>query len=133
MAQYGLDYGQKLEAAGRFSLDIPSLKRFLTGPDRPTALFCLGDNAAMKVYQVTQELGIRIPDDLTVVGCDDIREAPRLHPGLTTFHTPLVEMGKTGVKRLMEKLEEAKTGEVTHYRTTLPGSIVQRNSHRAIK
>ena len=132
MAQKGLDYGEKLEAANKIPCDIPSLKGFLTGPDRPTALFCLGDDIAAKVYSVARELGINIPDDLSVVGCDDIREAPRMHPGLTSFHTPLVEMGKTGIKRLMEKLEEAKTGEVSHYRITLPGSIAQRNSHKKL-
>lgn len=130
MAGSGLDYGEKLAAQNRIPREMEALASLLRGPDRPTALFCLGDDIAVRVYGLARDLGIRIPEDLTVVGCDDIREAPRLQPPLTTVHTPLVQMGKTGVKRLLEKMKEQQQGVVTHYRITLPGSMAQRGSHQ---
>jgi LacI family transcriptional regulator, xylobiose transport system transcriptional regulator len=64
----------------------------LTGPDRPTAVFTGNDLQAMGLYQAARELGIRIPDDLSVVGFDDLDVARWMQPQLTTIRQPLREM-----------------------------------------
>lgn len=61
-------------------------------PDRPTAVFASNDLQALGVYQAAREAGLRIPDDLSVVGFDDLPVAALVEPPLTTVHQPLVEM-----------------------------------------
>jgi DNA-binding LacI/PurR family transcriptional regulator len=64
----------------------------LTRRDRPTAIFAANDSQALGVYQAARELGLRIPDDLSVVGFDDLPVAAWVDPPLTTVHQPLTEM-----------------------------------------
>jgi DNA-binding LacI/PurR family transcriptional regulator len=64
----------------------------LSRPDRPTAVFTANDMQALGVYQAARELGLRIPDDLSVVGFDDVPAVAWVDPPLTTVHQPLAEM-----------------------------------------
>jgi DNA-binding LacI/PurR family transcriptional regulator len=61
-------------------------------PDRPTAIFAANDLQALGVYQAARERGLRIPDDLSVVGFDDLPVVAWVDPPLTTVHQPLTEM-----------------------------------------
>ena len=77
-------------------------KALLSRPDRPTALFCGNDEMAMQVYNAAGQLGLAIPDDLSVVGFDDHRLfSEGLRPGLTTIALPYVQMGKLAVEVLL--------------------------------
>ena len=60
--------------------------------DRPTAVFASDDSMAIGVYQAAREAGIRVPDDVSVVGFDDLPVAAWVDPPLTTVHQPLSEM-----------------------------------------
>jgi DNA-binding LacI/PurR family transcriptional regulator len=64
----------------------------LSRPDRPTAVVTANDMQAMGVYQAVRELGLRIPQDLSVVGFDDVPPVAWVDPPLTTVHQPLAEM-----------------------------------------
>lgn len=64
----------------------------LSRPDRPTAVFAANDMQALGVYQAARGLGLRIPDDLSVVGFDDVPAVAWVDPPLTTVHQPLAEM-----------------------------------------
>lgn len=67
----------------------------------PTAIFCGNDRAAMGAFDAIKERGLRIPDDISVIGYDNQDHlADQLRPGLTTVALPFVEMGAEGVKRL---------------------------------
>ena len=66
----------------------------LSAPDRPTAIFTASDLYAKVVYQAALELGLRIPDDLSVVGFSDEDFAEEMTPPLTTVHQPAYEIGK---------------------------------------
>lgn len=67
-------------------------RALLTRPRRPTAIFASNDLQAFGVYQAARELGLRIPEDLSVVGFDDLPLAALVDPPLTTVHQPLTEM-----------------------------------------
>ncbi|NUP73185.1 MAG: LacI family DNA-binding transcriptional regulator [Sinomonas sp.] len=71
--------------------------------NRPTAIFCVNDRTAWGAYQAAGELGLRIPEDLSIVGFDnqDIL-APNLRPGLTTLDLPFKAMGRRAVEILLE-------------------------------
>jgi DNA-binding LacI/PurR family transcriptional regulator len=67
-------------------------RSLLALPERPTAIFAANDLQALGVYQAAREAGLRIPDDLSVVGFDDLPVAAWVDPPLTTVHQPLTEM-----------------------------------------
>ncbi|GHD29079.1 LacI family transcriptional regulator [Streptomyces violarus] len=67
-------------------------RSLLALPDRPTAIFTANDLQALGVYQAAREAGLRIPDDLSVVGFDDLPVVAWVDPPLTTVHQPLTEM-----------------------------------------
>ena len=74
----------------------------LQRPDRPTALFCLNDRAAMGAYEAARELGLRIPEDVSIVGFDNQEViAAHLRPTLTTMQLPHHEMGRRGMQALL--------------------------------
>jgi LacI family transcriptional regulator len=76
--------------------------RLFDRPDRPTGVFCFNDRMAMGAYQSAAERGLRIPQDLSVVGFDDQQEiAPALRPALTTVALPHYEMGVWAVEALL--------------------------------
>jgi LacI family transcriptional regulator len=82
-------------------------------PERPTALFCFSDRVAMGAYQAASALGLRIPEDLSVVGTDNLELiAAALWPGLTTVALPHYEMGRWAVTRLLDDIESPGTAPV---------------------
>ncbi len=74
--------------------------QLLSMADPPTAIFAANDQSAIGVYQAAEKLGLRIPDDLSVVGFDNISEAKYL--GLTTIDQFLDEMGYVAIQMLIE-------------------------------
>jgi DNA-binding LacI/PurR family transcriptional regulator len=92
---------------------------------RPTAIVASNDRTAMGVYQAAAERGIRIPDELSVVGFDDEPAAARMQPPLTTIRQPTREMGRAGVERLIERM---KHPDVAPKRIVLPVELVVRGS-----
>jgi len=74
----------------------------LTQAERPTALFCLNDRCAMGAFDAARSLGLRVPDDVSIVGFDDQDViAAHLRPGLDTMRLPHYEMGALGVEALL--------------------------------
>lgn len=81
-------------------------RQLLAVPDRPTALFCFNDRMAMGAYRAAAETGLRIPDDLSVIGFDNQAYiADGLYPALTTMQLPHYEMGVWAVERLFTLIE----------------------------
>jgi len=86
-------------------------REVLDSPDRPTALFCYNDRMAMGAYRAAAELGLDIPNDLSIVGFDNQELiAANLFPGLTTVALPHYEMGAWAVETLVQVMG----GEVDH-------------------
>lgn len=108
MAAAGLDVrpgdvlqGDFLEARGHAAA-IEMLSR----PDRPTAIFASSDMAAFGVVRAAGDLAIAVPGGLSVVGFDDLPEAARATPALTTVRQPLREMGRVAVNQLLGRLDD---------------------------
>lgn len=90
-----------------------------------TALICLNDNLAFGVYQAFQELGIRVPDDVSIVSFDDDVLASIMRPALTTARIPYEQMGR----RAMELALEGGIGSERHL---IPMPVIQRESVRRL-
>jgi len=80
-------------------------RRLLSLPSRPTAIFTTNDDMAFVVLDVAQEMGIAVPEHLSVIGFDDYPMTARAQPGLTTIHHPLSEVGMEAAKLLIARIE----------------------------
>ena len=94
-------------------------------PDPPTAIFAANDFCAFGVIEAVRERGLRVPEDVSVVGFDDVPMASQVHPPLTTVRHPLHDLGQTAVQRLI-RLIGGNTLE--HLEVVLPSSLVVRGS-----
>jgi DNA-binding LacI/PurR family transcriptional regulator len=96
----------------------------LGGGRRPTAILTLSDQLAFGVVEAAKELGLSVPEDLSVVGFDDVSEAARFTPPLTTVHQPHVEKGLKAGRKLIAQIEGKDPGEPE----LLPTRLVVRGS-----
>jgi LacI family transcriptional regulator len=114
-------------AAWRLSAEeIVALAQMLAKPDRPTAIFAAGYSFALDVYAVAATAGLRIPQDLSVVGVDDPPGAAHLAPPMTTIRQPLVELGRDAVCCLSQHMQN-NTCKLERRRFA-PELIVRRSS-----
>jgi LacI family transcriptional regulator len=104
-------------------------RRLLSLPDPPTAIFAANDQSAFGVISAARELGIHIPDDLSVVGFDNIPEAAYIQPALTTVDQSVAEMGYAAAELLMNLIQGNPQESNL---TKIPTQLVIRDSCRAI-
>ena len=114
---------------GDFSIEsgAAAAERLLGRAVRPTAIFCFNDEMAMGVLEVAHRLGVRVPDQLSVVGFDDIRFAQHTAPPLTTIAQPTRQIGEGTVRLLLGILAGGGDAE-TPESVTLPHKLVVRAS-----
>ena len=106
---------------------LAAARSVLTSDERPTALFCFNDRMAMGAYHAAVEVGLRIPEDLSIVGFDNQEVvADGLRPGLTTLALPHREMGAWAVERLIRLCEQPMEGGPEQ--AALPCPLVERAS-----
>lgn len=82
------------------SAGYAATKELLTLDDRPTAIFCQNDRTAIGCYEALKEAGMRIPEDISVIGYDDEEISRHLHPQLTTSVLPHRAMGRWAIEQL---------------------------------
>src|SRR5665647_1909030 len=97
----------------------------LSRPDRPTAIFAGNDLSAIGTMEAAQEMGLDVPGDVSVIGFDDIPEAARTTPPLSTVRQPIQQMGSAAVELLIA-LMDGRIPETMHVR--LPTSLVLRGT-----
>jgi LacI family transcriptional regulator, galactose operon repressor len=88
-----------------FAPGMAAAATLLALPDPPTAIFAFNDAIALGAMRAARDRGIRVPEDLSVVGFDDIKYAAMVTPALTTVRQPLADMGHTAVSLLIRLLE----------------------------
>ena len=92
-----------------------------------TAIVAGNDKMAIGAISGLKDIGLRVPADVSVVGCDDIHQAAFCDPPLTTIHTPIYEIGRRACERLLALLE----GHVATVEETHPVSLTIRKSAAA--
>lgn len=103
-----------------------AVRELLKTEPRPTAIFCVSDILALSAISVAQELGLSVPEDLTVTGFDDVDYTTMAHPFLTTVAQPCYEMGRRSAEILLDMLSEGEERSVG--RRFLEHRIVVRES-----
>jgi LacI family transcriptional regulator len=104
---------------------VLAAERLLSLPDPPTALFAVTDMVALGAAGVARRMGLRIPEDIAIVGYNDIPLASRVTPSLTTMHVPIHEFGSVAVGLLLEQTER---DEPTRRRIRFTPDLVVRES-----
>lgn len=95
----------------------------------PSAWFCANDTTAFILLNALKYLGIKVPDDISVIGFDDIDVCSMTEPKLTTMHVEKVEMGATAVRELLSKIYSA---DYIQRHIRLPVRLVERDSVKII-
>jgi LacI family transcriptional regulator len=110
----GLEVDEEIIVPGDFiqPTAYKSTLQLLSLKNPPTAIFAANDQSAMGVYQAASEMGVRIPDDLSVVGFDNISEAKYM--GLTTMDQSLDEMGYVAIQMLIKLINNEPLEETVH-------------------
>ncbi|SNS56266.1 LacI family DNA-binding transcriptional regulator [Tropicimonas sediminicola] len=118
--------------AGDFSLQsgADAARRWCETPDRPTAVHCASDEMAMGFIGELHRRRVRVPEDVSVVGFDDLEITAHFIPPLTTIHQPRVEIGRAAARMLLERMrippQDRQRGPVP--RLVLPVELVERLS-----
>ncbi len=105
-------------------------KVLISQQNKPTAIFASNDMMAFGVMNAVRDMGLKIPNDISIIGFDDIFQSSQTMPGLTTVQQPLEQMGRKATKMLVEMMSE---GEITSGKIELPTHLVIRDSCRKIE
>src|SRR5262249_39881389 len=107
-----IDPGNQLNLAGHFTeqFGASALPRLLAADQPPTAAFVASDYIALGMLSAAETHGIRVPEDLSVVGFDDIRFSQYVRPRLTTIRSPVERLARKGVDLLVARLPDADAG-----------------------
>lgn len=127
LTQSGLEFSESQVVAGDNSIRSGEAcaMELLQRKDRPTAIFAANDDMAAGVIRVADRLGIKVPDELSVAGCDDIALAQQVYPALTTIRQPLAQMTDAAVMKLIDSTCGENLMEAT---TIVPGALKIRES-----
>ncbi len=101
-------------------------KKLLSLSNPPTAIMCINDLVAAGAIKALSEEGIKVPDQISITGFDDLDFAKNLVPPLTTVKQPIYEMGKEAIKLLMHKITNPEDNKI--YKIILKSEPVIRDS-----
>jgi LacI family transcriptional regulator len=127
LAAAGISPEPALEVTAAFQLEpgAAAAAMLLDLPEPPTAIFGFNDAIAIGAMRAAYERGLRVPEDLSIVGFDDMEYATMVRPALTTVRQPLAEMGRNAIS-LIHHLLERQRSESLHIE--LASRLVVRDS-----
>ncbi len=126
LTEHGLDYDSDIIYEGRYSIDSGSnAMESLYGKDF-TAIFAFNDMTALGVVSQAKKLNVKIPEELALVGYDDIYFTEIMENPLTTIHQPVYEMGIEGTKKLLSVINGEDSTE--KYVIFAPRLVVRKSS-----
>lgn len=107
LAEAGVAYDPELVRVGHYQYEpsVAAAQELLQLAERPTAVFAANDTSAIAVVEVARRHGVTVPGGLSVVGFDDVPEASRLVPGLTTVRQPMHKVGRAAARSLLALIE----------------------------
>lgn len=134
------------EAMGKYNLTIPdhyiidggyysyegghsAMLKLLSLKDRPTSVFVAGDEMAIGAIKVAKEMDVRVPEDISVIGFDDIALAKHVEPSLTTIRQDKDRIGRQAATLLLNEINNIKGANRTNL---IPVRLVKRNSCQSL-
>jgi len=129
LKKFAIDYNEDFIQTGLLWDGYGIMDKMLTKKPLPTAIFACNDLMAIKAMASIQDHGLRVPDDISVVGFDDIEMSSQIHPTLTTVRVQREEMGALAVRKLINRMKDKnKKGE----KAVLPTELVVRKSCKPV-
>jgi LacI family repressor for deo operon, udp, cdd, tsx, nupC, and nupG len=131
MLQHGLDLDSMLVEEGNFTYEsgLNIMKKFLAMDQPPTAVFAANDEMAIGAIKAAKTIGLRVPEDLSIIGFDDIKIASIFEPALTTTAQPTFDMGKKAMELLLNLINNNK---LEKYQFILDHQLMIRDSCKKI-
>jgi len=118
-------YAEHMSYLQAYHDEIEAVADLLSAPDRPTAIFAMNDLMAFIVIRAAALAGVRVPDELSIVGFDNLALAEHIDPPLTTVAQDPMSIGKEAARRLLALIEGEPAQDIW---TLLPTQLVIRNS-----
>lgn len=125
-AHIPLDPNLVIESEAGQASGYDSMQKLLALPQPPTAVFAHNDVLAMGAISAIYQAGLRVPDDMSIVGYDDTINAAYLNPPLTTIKLPIAEMGHAAGKKILDLIKNHSSFSPST--TTLPVELIVRAS-----
>lgn len=128
LARAGIVYDDSIVRDGNWRPDsgYEFAKELMKLSDPPTAFFCGNDLIALGAYEAIREMGLKIPDDISVVGYDDQEIASYIQPSLSTIRLPYYRMGNQAVSQLIKIINDPENTKP--FQKKLLGTVVRRDS-----
>ncbi len=130
MREAGVTSDAAVELSGDFAEEsgYRATRELLGARERPTAIFAANDSMAIGAISALREAGVRVPEDVAVVGFDDIPMARYMNPPLTTVHVDISALGTLATDRLLEQIHEEPRGAREHRQEVVPATLIVRGS-----
>jgi LacI family transcriptional regulator len=125
-ANISLDPDLVIESEAGQASGYASMQKLLALPWPPTAVFAHNDVLAMGAMSAIRQAGLTVPQDMSIVGYDDIIHSAYLNPPLTTVKLPIAEMGRVAGKKILDLIKSGDAFSPTT--TTLPVELIVRAS-----
>lgn len=128
MAEAGLAVGDRRVLLGDYSREHGRIAgaALFAGASRPTAVLACSDYIAIGILAVARQVGVRVPQDISLVGFDDMPFAELVDPPLTTVRQPITEMGRAAFRQLLALMNHTDVVPLTR----LPVELIIRQSVR---
>ncbi len=112
-----------------------ALREMFSAPEAPTAIFCALDRVAVTAIDACRSMGLDVPNDVSIIGFDDIDDAASTYPALTTIRQPASLMAETAVKLLIAYIETDDRSDIaiSGQRHILLPELVERDSCRRVE
>jgi DNA-binding LacI/PurR family transcriptional regulator len=126
LESHGVGFDESLISYGGFDRETGAgaVRELLARGQRFDAVFGGDDEAALGALSALQTAGVRVPEEVSVVGFDDLPFAPFVHPALTTVRAPTEQVGREAVRQLIHLMR----GETAELLTLLPTQVILRRS-----
>ncbi len=111
LGELGLGYDESIVGYANFDhgMAYEEMKRILcSSPQKPTAMFCATDLMALAAIRAIEEKGLKVPEDISIVGFDDIETGRYFKPSLTTIKPPLEDIGEKAIELLFKVIKDPR-------------------------
>ncbi len=129
--EHGIKMDEKLVKYGSFKLEkgYEIVNEFIHEKNLPTAIFATSDATAIGALNCLLDKGYRVPEDVSVVGFNDIKLASIIRPNLTTIHQPIYDIGAVAIRIIIKKINKEELGSDI---VILPHELIERESSQKI-
>jgi len=107
LKEEGIILEDGLIVGGEYSIEAGEIgaRELLSHPNKPTAIFCFNDDIAIGAIHEVKKHGLRVPEDISIVGFDNIKVSAYIDPPLTTIDQPAYEMGRKAVEVVLQQIQ----------------------------